>query len=180
MSKPDESDSNRRRFLQAGVAAAIGGVCFSSATIKEALAKARQAGKPLFTAKNFNASLPQKHNNTLRRLMQEARQDIKAFIRQRFYLTKEQEKELDSLPEDLIGKIHSSIDEMLKEKAVVRVQIKGNEDRARQNNVSQQPKQQPPCQDGYRYSRHFTTVFNGAEYYPNASQVVCTAVYTKC
>ena len=88
MSKSDESDLNRRRFLQTSAAAAVGGVCFSSATIKRALAEARKSEKPLFTETNFNALLPQKHDDTLRQMMQEAKQDLRAFIRGRFYLTK--------------------------------------------------------------------------------------------
>ena len=125
----------RRDFLYAAAAAAAGGVCFSSATIRQALAAARQSGKPLFTAANFNALLPKQHDEKFRGLMQEVRADVRAFIRRQFYLTKEQERELASLSQETVRKIQESADYILKNKATFELSIVRSEDRGETRDV---------------------------------------------
>jgi hypothetical protein len=170
MSKPNRLDVSRRVFLRLAGTAAVGGVCFTSTTMKQALAAARRSGKPLFTEANLNALLPKKHDETFRRLAQDARRDIRSFIRQRFYLTSEQEGELASLSEEIVRNIQASLDDTLNKRAIVRVVIKRNGKQGRRNHSGQGGVPHAECKNGY-------VAYCTSDYEP---PVTCTLTYTKC
>ena len=156
MNSSDHSDFNRRRLLKIGAAAAIGGVCFSAATIKQALAQAGQSGKPLLTEKNLNALAAQKDYDALQPLLQDASKDIKGFLGTHFFLTHGQEKELNSLSNELITNMQNSFEVMMHQKAdtiVIRFDLSSDIE----------------CRDGYSY------YCTGPK-----DQRICTATYTKC
>ena len=57
MSQDSENDISRRRFLKQAALTAAAATCFGD-SLREAVAQARQSGKPLLTAKNINALIP--------------------------------------------------------------------------------------------------------------------------
>src|SRR6266853_2071033 len=104
MSQKSESAIARREFLKSGAIAAVGIGCLSL-DLREAIAQARQAGKPLFTENNLNRFIranPPKSKSG-QGLGREAAQDVKSFIRNHFHLTAEQQQELESVSnEDIV------------------------------------------------------------------------------
>ncbi len=106
----------RREFMKsgaAGAAAAVVGLSALSGGLKEALAQARETGKPLLTEEALNSLfLPSGSNkrSDASRLAAEAKRDVKGFVRSRFTLTRPQEEMLESLSEEQLETIRRQLD----------------------------------------------------------------------
>jgi len=81
-------------------------ICFPEGK-EVALAAARAAAKPLFTSANLNALAKDQEAN--KALAAQAIKDIPGFIRQHFYLTPAQDRQLNSLPQGTIGEITKAL-----------------------------------------------------------------------
>ena len=113
MAKARKEGTGRREFLKTGVVAAIGIGCLRG-NLREALAQANDAGKPLFMPANIN-KLIAKHQSgnpaELRALANQAKADPKGFIAKNFYLTPRQQHELDALEPRHMEVITTAIDQ---------------------------------------------------------------------
>lgn len=122
-----DNASDRRKFLKEGVAAvALGLGYLNFAGLKDALAQARQVGKPLFTGRNLTTFIDYKWSfdkKGFRTLALKAKDDIKGFIRQQFHLTPEQSRGLDTLSPRHLSTIKKAIDEALTKAVTLRVDI---------------------------------------------------------
>jgi hypothetical protein len=67
---------SRREFVKAGVSAALLGTCLSQG-LEEALAQAKQTGKPVLTAKSLNLLFA--NSEGIKRLQQKPHETLKAF-----------------------------------------------------------------------------------------------------
>jgi hypothetical protein len=81
-------------------------ICFPEGK-EVALAAARAAAKPLLTTANLNALARDQEAN--KALAAQAIKDIPGFIRQHFYLTPAQDRQLNSLPQENIGEITKAL-----------------------------------------------------------------------
>ncbi len=112
MDKARKEGTGRREFLKTGVVAAIGIGCLRG-NLREALAQANAAGKPLFMPENIN-KLIAKHQSgnpaELRALANQAKANPKGFIAKNFYLTPRQQHEFDALGPRHMEVITTAID----------------------------------------------------------------------
>jgi len=107
----------RRDFLISGFAAVIGGAaCFSFGGLKEALAAARKADKPLLTADNLNALIPDQPNDQYFKMANQALKDPLVFLKKNFYITPIQNEGLASLNAEDWAKIKKGIQLVIKKK----------------------------------------------------------------
>ena len=100
MNNKDERKIDRRGFMISSASGAIVGLSCLSIGLKEALAQARQTGKPLLTEESLNNLFTVGGSNERSMVaarIVEAKQDVKGFIRSRFTLTPAQEAKLESL-----------------------------------------------------------------------------------
>ena len=114
MAESHEKNLPRRDFLKSAAAAAFVGTCLET-DFREAIAAAKQAGKPMLTEKGINDFIASKSKEQLRPLMEEARHDLRAFIRKHFYVAPQQEKELTALDEADIRKLNDALGTALKQ-----------------------------------------------------------------
>ena len=96
MSNDTEKEISRRKFLKTSVGAAVMIGCFTKAELREALAQAKVAGKPLLTAPNINLhitrSLPTLHTH-----IAEFRHGPIAYLTAYFYIKPSQREVLAEL-----------------------------------------------------------------------------------
>ncbi len=114
MAESHEKNLPRRDFLKSAAAAAFVGTCLET-DFREAIAAAKQAGKPMLTEKGINDFIASKSKEQLRPLMEEARHDLRAFVRKHFYVAPQQEKELTALDEADIRKLNDALGTALKQ-----------------------------------------------------------------
>ena len=115
MAETFENKPGRRDFLKSAAAVAlVGGTCLGTG-LKQAMAKAKKTGKPLLSEKSLNEFIESKPKAELRRLMEEAHGDVRAFIRKYFYVAPEQEKELAAVPEAELLRVSEGLQKALKE-----------------------------------------------------------------
>ena len=124
--KEEKKRIDRRQFLKNGSvgAAAVGLTCLNFGGLREALALARQTGKPILNETNLNAIIP-KSPDGLRSFGGEVKRDLKALLHNRFAVTSAQEREINNLSPSDIKKIHQAIDKAVELKVPLRVTIKG-------------------------------------------------------
>ncbi|MEZ5428343.1 MAG: hypothetical protein R2747_18890 [Pyrinomonadaceae bacterium] len=110
MKKEKDANKTRRDFLKTGFAAVIAGTaCFSFGGLKEALAAAKKAEKPLLTVDNLNALVPDEPNDEYFKLAKRALNDPLAFLKKYFYITDIQNEGLASLNSEDWEKIKNGI-----------------------------------------------------------------------
>jgi hypothetical protein len=115
----------RRDFVKkAGLGAVMGAGCLR-AGLKEALAAAQVAGKPLLTEGNLNAFIATKteHEAEFRQSVRDAEADLKGLVRTHFHLTAEQEQALESLTQEQTNKIIALLNEAAEKHAKVEVRF---------------------------------------------------------
>jgi rRNA maturation endonuclease Nob1 len=113
----------RRDFLKnAGAMALVGAACLGTG-LRQALAQAKQAGKPLLTEKGVNEFINSKTKAELRSLMQEASKDLIGFLHKHFFLAAQQESELKTLSKTDISKLSSALTKAEKQNMSVKVKI---------------------------------------------------------
>jgi hypothetical protein len=87
--------NTRRDFLKTGLAAVIAGTSyFTFGGLREILAAAKKAGKPLLSAEGVNALVPSEPNDQYLELVKEALNDPLGFLKKNFYFTKIQDESL--------------------------------------------------------------------------------------
>ena len=104
---------SRRLFVaRAGVGAAVGAGCLRFG-LREALAAAQAAGKPLLTEESVNSFLAAKAEREpeFRRTLSEAQENLQEFVRSHFYLTQQQEAALDSITQEQVNKVRQALQE---------------------------------------------------------------------
>ncbi|MBS1807335.1 MAG: hypothetical protein JST84_03980 [Acidobacteria bacterium] len=114
MTEKNEKKVNRREFVKGGVTTAAIGMSCLKFGLKEALAAARDTGKPILTERNLNSFITKNAAN-IQALAAEAKRDLKGFISNRFTLTPAQETFLDSISKEDIEKLNKGL-KMIEEK----------------------------------------------------------------
>lgn len=115
---------NRREFLKDGMTPVVVGAGCLKFGLKDALAQAKQAGKPLFSVQRLNALVPSKPNATYIGRAKEAEHDPLDFARKYFHVTSKQEESLASLSPDDIEIIRKAIRTALEKNYRLRVTFK--------------------------------------------------------
>lgn len=120
--KEKSNDLNRRQFLKqtAGIAVVAG--LFSPYLLPEALAAARKSGKPLLTPQDFERSIPQPGTPEFHQHIAAAKQNLRAYFEQNFYLTQQQRDAIDGLSAADREKLNQALDTAEKRKLKIRVQ----------------------------------------------------------
>ncbi len=118
----------RRSFLRDSLSSAAIGVVGIRFAIRDVVAQAKRVNKPILTERNFNALIPG-DQNSLRPLAVEAKRDLRAYIRKRFYLTSSQQHALDELSERDIEKVKEAIDMALDKRKRIRVKFNQSDPR---------------------------------------------------
>lgn len=101
--------STRRAFLKYGVPASV----VIGFGIRKVLAQAVQAGKPWLTAASVNRLTAESSEQEYREICAGAQRDLKAFVRETFYLTPEQEEALNDLAPEHVQKIQNTLNQTL-------------------------------------------------------------------
>ena len=138
MANPKLPQPTRRRLLihaASSVAAVAGAAIVSPASVLELeglMSRARAAGSPPLTVATLNALLRTASTQRDHALLNEARSDLKAFVRSHFTLTAKQEKDLASLTSRDVGALNAAIDAAIRENRVMgadcdAVDVSGNE-----------------------------------------------------
>lgn len=130
-----KKDLTRRDFVKTGLATALVGAGCLSFGLKEALAQAKETGKPLLTPESLNKLFANGKANKV--LAGEAIPDIKAFIRRRFTLTSQQNQVLDKFSMTDLTKLQDVLKPVSKHGGSIHVDF--NEDGARANHVASAP-----------------------------------------
>jgi hypothetical protein len=97
---------SRREFVRSGLSAALIGTCLSQG-LEEAMAAARQTGKPLLTEKSLNRLFANAVTN--KALAAEAAQDVKGFLHKRFTLAELQTKQIALIPRSKIHELQEAL-----------------------------------------------------------------------
>ncbi len=98
---------DRRQFIKRAATSAIVGAGCLKFGLREALAQAKAAGKPLFTTEHVNALIA-KHQD-FHKHANEAKLDLKGWVRKNFYLAPEQEKVLGGLTAEKVKRVKDAI-----------------------------------------------------------------------
>jgi hypothetical protein len=147
----------RRQFLKsAGTLALVGATCLG-AGLRQALAQAKQAGKPLLTEKGVNELINSKSKEELRSLMLEASKDLNGFLRKHFFVAAQQESELKTLSKSDISKLSSALVKAEKQNSTVKVKF------VTAGKVAPTSRQTPDAQNGGGSSVHIGISFFGHE-----------------
>lgn len=114
MSAPQENGFERRVFLERLGAAAIGFGCFKDlAGFRAALVQARLEGKPLLTEGALNQVIKEtkeKGHKVSKDTADEAKRDLKGFLKNRFTLTPDQDAAMSSIGEENLAKLKDAIE----------------------------------------------------------------------
>ena len=125
MRKRNQDEFSRRDFLKnsAGAAAIIG--CFTRSGLRDALAQAGKAGKPLLTEANLNAHIPPIGDlPAFRAWVAEVKQDVKGYLDKHFHITSEQRDEIDEVLDPRTARqIGEGLDRCVRERKPVKVVI---------------------------------------------------------
>lgn len=126
MSKEKKTELARRAFLKdsALATAAIGVGYFSFGAWRKAFAQAKKTGKLVLTEQNLNSIIP-KDPSVLKRFSVGARRDVRLFVRSRFSLTEEQEREIESLTAADQKQVVKALDIAEKKRVPLSVRITG-------------------------------------------------------
>jgi hypothetical protein len=144
----------RRDFLKsAGAMALVGAACLGTG-LKQALAQAKKAGKPLLTEKGVNEFINGKSKEELRSLMQEASKDLIGFLHKHFFVAAQQENELKTLAKSDISKLSEALAKAEKQNMSVKVKI------VTAGKVAPTGRKTPDIQNG---SLHISVSFFGHE-----------------
>ncbi|MGQ0542259.1 MAG: hypothetical protein ACT4O9_10490 [Blastocatellia bacterium] len=122
------NDKTRRDFLKSGAATLAGAFCFS-AGLKDALAFAKAAGKPILTQDTLNEFFKQSHGaKQIKTLAKKIINNPVSWLKDEFALTKMQINVLGSIPSSEWSKIKDVL-KVVEEKGVsLRVQLKQTDD----------------------------------------------------
>jgi hypothetical protein len=126
MNGAKKRDVSRRKFLRDTAVAVVAAGCFASTGgIREALAQAKAAGRPLLTEANLNAHLPKPDNmKAFRHMVAEVKHDLKGYLARHYYVTPQQMRELDeALTPDVLRQINEGLARCVRERKPVRVTI---------------------------------------------------------
>ena len=92
--------------MRAGLSAALLGTCLSQG-LEEALAEAKQTGKPVLTEKSLNRLFANAEAN--KALAAEAARDVKGFLREKFTLTELQAKDIALIPKAKVNELQAAL-----------------------------------------------------------------------
>lgn len=114
MCAPQENGFERRVFLERLGAAAIGFGCFKDlAGFRAALAQARLEGKPLLTEGALNQIIKEtkaKGHKASKDTADEAKRDLKGFLKNRFTLAPDQDDAISTVDEENLAKLKDAIE----------------------------------------------------------------------
>jgi hypothetical protein len=117
--------SGRREFLGKMLATTAFGFASLRGGLRETFAAAAATGKPLLNQASLDAMIP-KNPTQFRAAAQEARKDLKGFLRNHFTLAPAQEKTLQSLAQPNIDKIINAIDTAVQKSYRLQVHLSGS------------------------------------------------------
>jgi hypothetical protein len=110
-----------RRWLIAAGAACFAGM--TPAALAQDVRRARQSGRPLFTAEALNRMIPAPSDRNHRAFLLDAANDIRAFVRSRFTLTAQQEAELARIPDNELAGLQAMLRRAAANRDGVRIDI---------------------------------------------------------
>jgi hypothetical protein len=123
MSIETEKGFTRRKFLKSSLGAAVAVGCFTRAELREALAQAKVAGKPLLDAANINRHIAQ-NSSALKSRVAEFKASPIAYLTKHFYVRPNQLGALEELfDSDTIGNLKAFLDKRVQDKKPFRVTI---------------------------------------------------------
>jgi hypothetical protein len=116
-------DRFSRRSLLKGSGVFVG--CLALGGVREALARARQSGKPLLSDKAFNGFVRQQAENWLdyQRLASQAQQNLSAFLGRHFTLTAAQKSALSTVTSQHTAVIRQAVAYSMRKKGIVTIQL---------------------------------------------------------
>ena len=108
MSEEENGNVNRRQFIKRAATATLVGAGCLKFGLREAVAQAKAAGKPLFTTENVNALIAKRQD--FHKHANEAKVELKGWIRKNFYLAPQQEKTLNDFSAEKVKRVKDAID----------------------------------------------------------------------
>jgi hypothetical protein len=119
VSQATNTSLGRRTFLKQGLL--VTGVWGFG--IRGVLAQAKQAGKPAMTAASVNRFLATRSVKDYRKICLDAQGDFKAFVRNTFYLTPEQDKVLSGLTPEQVTVFTNSLKQSVERNGRAKMQV---------------------------------------------------------
>jgi hypothetical protein len=89
-------DEGRRRFLKTGAAVAAGATCLGMG-LREALAQAKKAGKPLLTEANINDHIRRWTKDDIGRHCGHAKRNLEEYLDRHFHVTEAEKETIASM-----------------------------------------------------------------------------------
>ncbi len=107
MNEGKNGSINRRQFIKRAATSAIVGAGCLKFGLREALAQAKALGKPLFTTENLNALIAKRQD--FHKHANEAKLELKGWVRKNFYLAPEQDKALGAFTAEKVKRVKDAI-----------------------------------------------------------------------